>query len=139
MRGKLRKVRMLGSKMALCLIGIAFLYGIAIAGKTISMHCTSCGFSSDLNQGGGWEFEQFGGYCVNCEKFVYISWGRREQKPDPIGNIWDSSSGKRIPVYKCPVCSKSFVPFQDGWFKYCPKCAKKTFEQDKSKEVVFYD
>ena len=81
MRGQFRKEMILVSTIVLFMVGVAFLCGIAIAGRTILMHCTSCGFSSNLNQGGGWEFEQFGGYCVNCEKFVYILWKRGEQNP----------------------------------------------------------
>jgi hypothetical protein len=138
MRSPLPKVRMLINTILICLIAVAVLASIAFAGRTIFMHCTSCGFSSSWKDGGGFLFELFGGYCVNCEKFVYISWKKGEKEPNPIGTIWDSSSGNRIQVYNCPTCSKPFIPFQ-GWLKYCPKCGKKTFEQDKSKEEFEYD
>jgi DNA-directed RNA polymerase subunit RPC12/RpoP len=118
----------------------------AFAGMGYEMKCSSCGFSSELRVGGGMMFDQITGFCVDSMKFVYLQWKRGEKKPAPVAQVWDSSSGKKIDLYKCPDCPKPFMPLQatqadaEGpGFNCCPKCGKQTFKVDKEKGIIAYD
>ncbi len=117
---------------------IVLIVTVAFAGMAMTMRCKNCGFSSRVNFGGGFRFEQVTGYCVHCEKFVYLSWKRGEEKPGPLSEVWDSSTGKTIPLYKCPQCSKPFMLLQSE-LKHCPKCGKPTLERDQSAGTIMYD
>ena len=131
------------------LLALAFLLlpaMAALAGMGYTMTCSDCGYSSEVQIGGGMMFKQITGYCTESKKFVYLRWKRDEKKPEPIGQIWDSATGKKIDLYKCPDCSKPFMPVQVDpnnverpGFDRCPKCGKQTFQIDKSKPVMAYD
>jgi len=118
----------------------------AFAGMGYTMKCGNCGYSSAVNIGGGRMFDQITGFCVDSMKFVYVQWKRGEKKPAPVAQVWDSASGKKIDLYKCPNCPKPLMPLQatqadiEGpGFNSCPKCGKQTFQVDKSKGIVAYD
>jgi DNA-directed RNA polymerase subunit RPC12/RpoP len=118
----------------------------AFAGMGYTMKCSNCGYSSAVQMGGGMRFEQITGFCVDSMKFVYLQWNRGEKKPEPVAQVWDSASGKKIDLYKCPDCPKPFMPLQatqadaEGpGFNHCPKCGKPTFQVDKGKGIIAFD
>lgn len=112
----------------------------AFAGTGYTMKCTDCGYSSAVQMGGGRRFEQITGFCVDSMKFVYLRWTRGEKKPEPVAQVWDSASGKKIDLYKCPDCPKPFMPVQvakpdtagpdSPGFDHCPKCGKQPGGQE---------
>ena len=119
---------------------------VAFAGMGYTMKCSNCGYSSAVQVGGGMQFEQITGFCMDSMKFVYLRWNRGEKKPEPIFTIWDSATGEKIGVYKCPDCPKPFMPLrakqadaEGPGFDRCPKCGKQTFQVDKSKGIIAYD
>lgn len=118
----------------------------AFAGMGYSMKCTNCGYASQVNIGGGMMFEQITGFCVDSMKFVYLRWNRGEKKPEPVAQVWDPMSGKKMDLYKCPDCPKPFMAFptlqadaEGPGFDRCPKCGKDTFKVEKDKPVMAYD
>jgi len=124
--------------LGLVLIGCVSLTCLLLAGTAMKFLCKQCGFSAHVSFGGGKRYEKLTGYCTNCEKFVYLKWERRHAEPEPITKIWDSSTGKLIPLYTCLECSKPFASLQSG-LKWCPKCGKDTFEHDKSAPTNQFD
>ena len=118
----------------------------AFAGMGYFMKCTNCGYSSDVQIGGGRRFEQITGFCVDSMRFVYLRWNRGAKRPQPIATVWDAATGEKIEVYKCPDCTKPFIPLrvkaattEGPGFDHCPKCGKKTFQVDKKKGIIAYD
>ena len=118
----------------------------AVAGTGYPMKCKNCGFASDVLIGGGKDFEQVTGFCLESGKFVYLQWKRGEKKPAPMAKVWDSATGKMIEVYKCPDCPQPFIPLRrkandaDGpGFDHCPKCGKQTFQVDKAQGIIAFD
>ena len=116
----------------------------ALAGTIYPMKCTNCGYSAEVQMGGGMRFEQITGFCADSMKFVYLRWNRGEKKPEPIAQVWDSASGEKIDVYKCPDCPKAFIPLRGKQtealsFDHCPKCGKQTFQVDKGKGIIAFD
>ena len=118
----------------------------AIAGTGYPMKCTDCGYSSQVQIGGGRMFEQITGYCPESKKFVYISWKRGTKKPEPISKVWDSATGEMIEVYKCPDCAKPIMPLRlksadrnGPGFDSCPKCGKHTFKVEDGKGIMMFD
>lgn len=116
-------------------IVIGLLVGIvtvARAGELVSIKCRNCGYQTGASFGGGFLFEQETGYCVNCGKFVWVTWKRGEAGPEPLARVWDSTTGRVIPLYNCTECSKPFMPIMPiQWLKlkYCPKCGKMDLEK----------
>jgi DNA-directed RNA polymerase subunit RPC12/RpoP len=118
----------------------------ARAGTSYPMKCTNCGYASRVEIGGGRTFEQITGFCVETGKFVYLQWDRGTKKPEPMAKVWDSATGKTIPLYKCPDCPHPFIPLrldaadQKGpGFNHCPKCGKQTFQVDKAGGIIMFD
>ena len=116
----------------------------ALAGTDYPMKCTNCGYESHVQVGGGKLFEQLTGYCPETGKFVSLTWKRGTKKPEPMAKLWDSATGEWIEVYKCPDCSKPFIPLRlqnagrdDPGFDRCPKCGKHTFKVDKQRIMMF--
>ena len=110
------------------------------------MKCTNCGYSSQVLIGGGMGFHQITGFCPESKKFVYVTWKRGEKKPNPIAKVWDSANGEMIEVYKCPDCTKPFMPLRlkptdmnSPGFDCCPKCGKHTFNVEKGKGIMMFD
>jgi hypothetical protein len=52
--------------------------------------------------GGGKAFSQYTAFDPKAKKFVYRTWKRDEDKPNPVGTIWDHRSGETIELYKFP-------------------------------------
>ena len=118
----------------------------ALGGTGYPMKCTSCGYSAEIMIGGGKSFEQITGFCVHAMKFVYVTWERDTKEPEPMGTVWDSATGEKIKVYKCPDCAKPFMPLrtkgaslESPGFNRCPKCGKATFQVEKGKGVSMFD
>lgn len=60
--------------------------------------------------------------------------------------MWDSANGEMIEVYKCPDCTKPFMPLRlkpadrgGPGFDCCPKCGKHTFNVEKGKGIMMFD
>ena len=52
--------------------------------------------------GSGKRFEQFTASDPVSKSFVYLTWNRREPASEPVGTIFDHTTGKTIPLYKFP-------------------------------------
>lgn len=118
----------------------------ALAGLDYPMKCSTCGYASRVQIGGGMQFDQLTGFCGNCGKFVYVKWNRGATKPQPVSRVQDPRTGKVIEYYKCPHCAKPFVPYPVGaadtngpGFDRCPKCGKRTFRVEKDKGIIAFD
>ena len=118
----------------------------AVAGTGYPMKCKNCGFASDVLIGGGKDFEQVTGFCVESGKFVNLQWKRGTKKPEPMAKVWDSATGKALEIYQCPECPRPFTPLrlktsdENGpGFDRCPKCNKQTFQLDKNKGIMMFD
>lgn len=128
-------------------LAIAFISSLAAnAGTIYPMKCSDCGYSSQVQIGGGKLFEQITSYCPESKKFVYVTWKRGTKKPEPIAKVWDSATGKMIELYKCPDCSKPFMPLQTDsadrnspGFDHCPKCGKQTFKVEDKNGIIMFD
>lgn len=118
----------------------------AFAGTAYPMKCVRCGFSDNVMIGGGMQFEQITGFCVETGTFVYLMWDRGKKKPEPVAEAWDSSTGRTVGIYKCPDSGKPFIPLrldptdEDGpGFHHCPKCGKPTFHVENDQGFMMYD
>jgi hypothetical protein len=123
---------------------------VSFAGTGYPMKCGKCGFEAEVLIGGGMMFEQMTGFCVESGKFVYLQWERGKKKPEPVAEVWDSSTGKTIELYKFPECPQPIMPLQldaadqegpgfNPGFKHCPKCGKPKFQVDESKGIMAFD
>ena len=111
---------------------IGFIFGcttMVFAEKADELICKSCGYRAEVEFGGGKQFNQMTGFCVECDDFVYIRWNRDEKKPEPLGQVWNPATGESHPVYACPECGKPFLAIPSIHdVKHCPKCDKETLE-----------
>lgn len=111
-----------------------------VAGQGYEVVCKNedCGFKSEVSFGGGKAFSKITGFCVPCDKFVYITWKRNKKEPEPVNYVCDAGSGKTIPLYSCPLCGKPFMPIMDiQELKYCPHCGKETLKR--TDNIIMYD
>ena len=112
----------------------------------------ACGYEAQVTFGGGMFFNQITGYCRTCKKFVYLSWTREnipadmkdrikvKPRPEPLGEVWNSLTGKVLTIYACPTCKGPFLEIKKAQeLKYCPVCNKPHFSVDKSKPVMAID
>lgn len=109
------------------------------AGAGYDLTCTNdnCGFNTQVMIGRGMHFQQVGGFCKNCNKWVQIRWKLSEKAPALLSEVWDPMTGSVRQVYKCPECSQAFMAIRDvNEMKFCPKCNKPT---PKSKLTIMYD
>ena len=154
--------RIMALTMTTCLLATAAVY----AGRGLSMKCQAqpgkdetsgktearCGYESQVIFGGGILFDQIGGYCRACKKFVYLSWTRDSipadmkarikvtPRPVPLGEVWDGQTGKILTIHACPTCKGPFLEIKDpGELKHCPACNKPHFVIDKSKPEMAID
>jgi len=109
------------------------------AGAGYDVHCTDdkCGFSTAAKIGGGFSFEQAGGFCKKCNKGVDVTWKRSETPPGQLQQFWDPFMGSERQICNCPVCGHPYVVIQNiKDMKFCPKCNKPSL---KSKRTIMYD
>jgi len=154
-----RPKKMIALTLATCLLTTAAVY----AGRGLSMKCQappakagttekSCGYESHVTFGGGMFFDQVGGYCRACKKFVYLRWTRDNipagmkarikvvPRPAPLGEVWDSRTGKTQTIHACPTCKGPFLEIRSPEdLKHCPACNKPHFVIDKSKPEMAID
>lgn len=113
-----------------------------------------CGYESYVSFGGGMFYNQTTGYCRACKKFVYLRWTRKNipaetkkhlkskdrPRPKPLGEVWDSQTGKVMTVHACPACKGPFLEIKRlDDLKRCPVCNKSHFAIDKSKPMIAED
>ncbi len=154
--------RMIAAALALCLLTTAAVY----AARGLAMKCQTkpgqqapadkadkpCGYEARVTFGGGMLFNQMGGYCRACKKFVYLHWtrdnlpaGLRAQvkvtpRPVPLGEVWDARTGKVLTIHACPTCKGPFLEIKTpAELKHCPACNKPHFAIDKSKPELAID
>jgi len=145
-----------------CLLASAAVY----AARGLSMKCQakpgkdpatgktakSCGYESSVIFGGGMFFDQIGGYCRACKKFVYLRWTRDRipaemkarikvtPRPAPLGVVWDAQTGRALTIHACPACKGPFLEIKKPQdLKHCPACNKPHFAIDKSKPELAID
>jgi hypothetical protein len=160
MRNMNRRMIALSLMTCTCLLTAAAVY----AAQGLAMKCQAepeknpatgkaerpCGYESEVTFGGGMMFEQITGYCRHCKKFVYLQWTRENlpagvdikavRRPEPLGEVWDSATGKIMTVYACPTCKGPFLPIKNAdELKCCPVCNKPHFAVDKSKPEMAID
>jgi hypothetical protein len=132
--------------LAVLALAISVTASIAWAGTTYLLTCGNekCGFKGEVKFGGGRIFEMVTGYCLKCEKFVYLRWTREGKgvknqtpKPQAVGRIWDATTGRTIDLYACPHCTSAFLPIaSEEDLRCCPKCGQPTLKQE---ECEIYD
>ncbi|MCE5277560.1 MAG: hypothetical protein ABFD92_14415 [Planctomycetaceae bacterium] len=149
--------------MMLALITCLLITAAVYAGRGLSMKCQSqegnagaaqkgCGHEAQVLFGGGMFFNQVGGYCRACKKFVYLSWTRDNipadmkarikviPRPAPLGEVWDAQTGKIMTIHACPTCKGPFLEIRNpDELKHCPACNRPYFAIDKSKPELAVD
>lgn len=87
--------------------------------------------------GGGFRFDHFTAFDPASKKFVYMSWDRDAQAPEPAMHIWDHRSGETIPLYKFPDVENPLPVISSmEEMKVCPITGDKAF---KSQAVIAID
>lgn len=97
----------------------------SLAGSSYEVKCMNpeCGFLTIIRIGGGIKFDETGGFCKNCNKWVNITWDRGKAKPKAVLSFWDSSLGSVRGIYECTSCRNPFVTIpRIDLIKFCPKC-----------------
>ena len=132
-------------RVLLCISLFAMVYISSVsslmAGELFKVWCTEkdCGFTETIANGPGMNFNQLGGYCRKCNKWVSIGWSWKSgtKPPVPLAKFWDPTTGRQREVYSCPNCTLPFVsvPVVQE-FRYCLKCGKQIL---KSAQAGFYD
>jgi len=87
--------------------------------------------------GGGRMFDQYTAFDPDSKAFVYLTWNRREKKPEPASVIFDHNTGEMIPLYKFPEAKHPLpvIPSMEA-MKVCPITSDKAF---KARERIIYD
>lgn len=112
---------------------------VSQAGSGYEVECkdAKCGFKTEAGIGGGFVFEEAGGFCAQCNEWVSVTWKRGEKAPVPFAKFWDPKTGEFRRLYKCPKCKQPFVVIEKiEDMKFCPRCKKPTL---KNKRTVLYD
>jgi uncharacterized protein YbaR (Trm112 family) len=126
---------------------------VVYAGEGFSMKCKAktCGYETTVTFGGGMAFSQLTGYCVKCKKFVSLQWtlegsplldpnAKKIPQPKPLGEIWDSQSGRKLTIFACPHCTGPFAEIKkQEELKHCPSCNKPEFGIDETKPMMAID
>ena len=128
------------NKKRILAVGLAFMLPLAavLAGSQYDLVCKNkdCNYKGSIGIGGGFQFEQVTGYCLNCKDFVSLSWNREQKKPEPL-KVWNPTTGQAMLLYKCPKCQTPFLPIEKiEDLKRCPKCNKATLEHNLT---ILYD
>lgn len=126
--------------LALIAVAIFVTASIALAGASFLLTCANekCGFKGSVDFGGGFVFQKMTGYCPKCGKFVYLQWTRegrggknQKPKPQPVGQVWDATTGRTNDLYACPHCTNAFLPIaSEKDLRFCPKCGQPTLKQE---------
>ncbi|MBI4970839.1 MAG: hypothetical protein HZC17_03255 [Candidatus Omnitrophica bacterium] len=112
---------------------------VSQAGTGYEVKCADakCGFKTQAQIGGGFVFEEAGGFCAKCDQWVSVTWNRGEKAPVPFATFWDPKMGEICRLYPCPKCKQPFVVIETiEDMKFCPKCNKPTLQ---NKRTVLYD
>jgi DNA-directed RNA polymerase subunit RPC12/RpoP len=99
--------------------------GVTLAGVSYRFACRNadCGFKTTVYFGGGNGYELITGYCVHCEKFVYLKTKYADRQPEPIGTVLDPRNGAKLRLFTCPHCGKPFAEIASvEHLLCCPKC-----------------
>lgn len=133
---------------ALVLVGGA---ALVYAGSGYRLNCPeeACEYEGMVTFGGGRMFEQKTAYCCACKKFVYLRWsrggrpgfdGKVKLKPEPLGQVWDSATGRVLTLYACPECQApaAEIPTRKD-LKVCPQCNKGHFDLENARPAVAID
>ena len=134
-------------------VSIIAIAAVVYAGEGLSMKCKSktCGYESDVTFGGGMAYGQLTGYCVKCKKFVNLHWtledrpalgpnAKKVPQPKPLGEVWDSQTGRKLSIFACPHCSGPFAEIKSNEeLKSCPSCNKPDFGVDETKPIIAID
>jgi hypothetical protein len=118
------------STRLMLVVFVILIVSAVYAGSRYRFTCDNqtCGFKEDIDFGGGFYFTRLTGYCVECERFVYIDWRDEEKPKEPIGYVWDEFRGVKRAVHACPKCGKPFLVIERDWdIKHCPKCGGTSF------------
>jgi hypothetical protein len=98
------------------------------AGVTFDFHCENpdCRYTGGFSLGGGFSFDSVAGYCTHCRDFVSLSWRSADWKPQsgempkeeivsyenrprPLGTVWNAATGRDDDIYACPRCKSPFA------------------------------
>jgi hypothetical protein len=112
---------------------------VSLAGSRYDLRCADdkCGFSTAAKIGGGLSFEQAGGFCKKCNKWVSVTWKRSEKAPSQLLEFWNPTTGEVNQICNCPVCGHPYRVIKNiEDMKFCPKCNQSTI---KSKLTIMYD
>ncbi|MDP2895840.1 MAG: hypothetical protein Q8Q12_04685 [bacterium] len=128
------------NKKRILVIALACMLPLAavLAGSQYDLVCKNkdCNYKGSIGIGGGFQFEQLTGYCLNCKDFVSLSWNREQKKPEPL-KVWNPTTGQAMLLYRCPKCQNPFLPIEKiEDLKHCPKCNKATLEHNLT---IYYD
>lgn len=140
-------------KVFITLVSMIAVSAVVYAGEGYGMKCQSqtCGYESEVKFGGGMAYGEITGYCMKCRRFVYLTWtlvdspsldpkAKIVPAPEPLGEVWDASTGKVITIYACKHCSGPFAMIKtEAELKYCPACNKPGFAVDDTKLRISYD
>jgi hypothetical protein len=87
--------------------------------------------------GGGKLFERYTAYDPASKSFVYLSWPRNENPPEPVFSIWDHQTGRTLQLFKFPDVEHPLplIPSIEE-MKVCPKTEDPDF---KSRLDVYFD
>lgn len=87
--------------------------------------------------GGGKALEQLTAFDPISREFVYLTWRRGDEAPEPVGEIWDHETGKSRKLYRFPNVEHplTVIPSMES-MKVCPMTGDREF---KSKRTIIYD
>lgn len=111
----------------------------AYGGCGYDVRCSDgeCGFRVNAAIGGGIRYEEAGGFCAKCGKWVKVTWPRRGEAPAPLAAFWDPQTGGRREARGCPQCREPYIVIRRiEEMKYCPQCKQATLV---SKRTMLYD
>ena len=83
----------------------------------------------EVKFGGGRMFEQFTAFDPASNSFVYLTWNRREKKPESASVIFNHETGEMTPLYEFPGAKHPLpvIPSMEA-MKVCPRTGDKEFK-----------
>ena len=83
-------------------------------GATSQFRCQDCGYSAEVDDGGGFLVSTMTAYCRDCRELREITVARRKNPSQE----WRRTSAS---AQSCPVCrGTDLTPWADG--DLCPRC-----------------